>query len=110
MRHVPSTSRTSQDPQTPLRTHFCEDEKDEETNKTQKAVLQIEDILFKDFYGTTSAKHDPQVGTLICSDTSVCKNIRAENIAVAPPSASTAEWVCTNMDEGLLDINCVAES
>ncbi|KAI1170456.1 glycoside hydrolase family 28 protein [Nemania sp. FL0916] len=72
------------------------------------AVLVIEDILFKDFYGVTSKKHDPEVGSLVCSDPSVCKNIRAENINVSPPSAATAEWVCTNMDEGLLDVNCVA--
>ncbi|KAJ8119921.1 hypothetical protein ONZ43_g3237 [Nemania bipapillata] len=72
------------------------------------AVLVIEDILFKDFYGTTSKRHDPHVGTLVCSDPSVCKNIRAENIAIAPPSAAVAEWVCTNMDEGLLEMNCVA--
>ncbi|KAI0869884.1 glycoside hydrolase family 28 protein [Hypoxylon argillaceum] len=72
------------------------------------AVLVIEDILFKDFYGTTSSRHDPHVGTLVCSDPSVCKNIRASNIAVAPPSAAVAQWVCTNMDEGLLELNCVA--
>ncbi|KAI0402327.1 glycoside hydrolase family 28 protein [Xylaria palmicola] len=74
------------------------------------AVLQIEDILFEDFTGTTSKRHDPRVGSLICSDPSVCKNVRAENIAVAPPSAKTAQWVCTNMDEDLLDIDCVTES
>ncbi|KAF2962731.1 hypothetical protein GQX73_g10836 [Xylaria multiplex] len=65
------------------------------------AALLVEDILFKDFYGTTSARHDPQVGTI------VCKNIRAENIAVSPPSAATAQCICTNVDEGLLDINCI---
>ncbi|KAH8161967.1 hypothetical protein CIB48_g6260 [Xylaria polymorpha] len=80
----------------------------QEACKQYPAVLQIEDILFKDFYGTTSKKHDPQVGTLVCSDPSVCQNVRAENIAVSPPSAATAEWICTNMDEGLLDINCIA--
>ncbi|KAI8946979.1 polygalacturonase [Xylaria longipes] len=80
----------------------------QEACKQYPAVLQLEDILFKDFHGMTSKKHDPQVGTLVCSDPSVCKNVRAENIAVLPPSAATAEWVCTNMDEGLLDINCVA--
>ncbi|GAP83017.1 putative glycoside hydrolase family 28 protein [Rosellinia necatrix] len=72
------------------------------------AVLQVEDVLFKDFSGTTSKRHDPQVGSLVCSDPSVCKNIRAENIAVSPPSTKTAQWICTNMDEELLDINCVA--
>ncbi|KAI0479844.1 glycoside hydrolase family 28 protein [Xylaria cf. heliscus] len=80
----------------------------QEACKQYPAVLQIEDILFKDFYGTTSKKHDPRVGTLVCSDPSVCKNVRASNIAVSPPSAKIAEWTCTNMDEGLLDINCVA--
>ncbi|KAI0018736.1 polygalacturonase [Xylariomycetidae sp. FL0641] len=72
------------------------------------ASLVIEDIYFKDFYGTSSSEHDPEVGTLICSDPSVCKNIHAENINITPPSGEKAEWVCTNMDEDLLDINCVA--
>jgi galacturan 1,4-alpha-galacturonidase len=71
------------------------------------AVLVVEDIYFRDFTGTTSTEHDPQVGTLVCSDPSVCRNINAEDINVSPPSGETAEWICTNMDESLLDVNCV---
>ncbi|KAH9906904.1 polygalacturonase [Xylariomycetidae sp. FL2044] len=72
------------------------------------ASLVIEDIYFLDFYGTTSAEHDPAVGSLICSDPSVCKNIQAHDINIRAPSGETAEWICTNMDEDLLDINCVS--
>ncbi|KAI2624075.1 glycoside hydrolase family 28 protein [Xylaria nigripes] len=72
------------------------------------AMLQIENILFRDFSGTTSQSHDPQVGSLVCSDPSVCKDIRAQNIHVSPPSGVSAEWACTNMDDGLLDMNCVS--
>ncbi|KAI1497799.1 polygalacturonase [Biscogniauxia marginata] len=73
------------------------------------ASLVIQDIYFKDFYGTTSSKNDPQVGSLICSDPSVCKNIQAQNINVSPPSGETSEWICTNMDENTLEINCVPQ-
>lgn len=31
----------------------------------------LSDITFKNFWGTTSKKNDPQVGTLVCSDPSV---------------------------------------
>jgi hypothetical protein len=31
----------------------------------------IEDIVFKNMWGTTSKKYDPKVGTLVCSDKSV---------------------------------------
>lgn len=36
-----------------------------------KATLEISDITFKDFTGTTSSKHDPEVGELICSSPEV---------------------------------------
>ncbi|EQB50964.1 polygalacturonase [Colletotrichum gloeosporioides Cg-14] len=71
------------------------------------ATLVIEDILFKDFTGTTSKKNDPRVGSLICSDPSVCKNIQAHNINVSPPSGKDPKWTCTNMDNSLLDIDCI---
>ncbi|KAF4921537.1 Exopolygalacturonase A [Colletotrichum viniferum] len=71
------------------------------------ATLVIEDILFKDFTGTTSKKNDPRVGSLICSDPSVCKNIQAHNINVSPPSGKDPKWTCTNMANSLLDIDCI---
>ncbi|KAF0325125.1 polygalacturonase [Colletotrichum asianum] len=71
------------------------------------ATLVIEDILFRDFTGTTSKENDPRVGSLICSDPSVCKNIQAHNINVSPPSGKDPKWTCTNMDNSLLDIDCI---
>ncbi|GKT80662.1 LOW QUALITY PROTEIN: exopolygalacturonase [Colletotrichum tofieldiae] len=92
-----------------------------------QATLVIEDIVFKDFTGTTSKKNDPRVGSLICSDPSrslvffsfwgalpiirtdirVCKNIQAHDINISPPSGKPAKWTCTNMDNSLLDIDCI---
>ncbi|KZL64293.1 murein transglycosylase [Colletotrichum incanum] len=79
----------------------------QEACRKYPATLVIEDIVFKDFTGTTSKKNDPRVGSLICSDPSVCKNIQAHNINISPPSGKPAKWTCTNMDKSLLDIDCI---
>ncbi|KAG6000334.1 hypothetical protein E4U21_005564 [Claviceps maximensis] len=68
----------------------------------------LSDITFKNFYGTTSKKNAPEVGTIVCSDASRCNNIRAHNINVTPPSAKKAQWVCKNVDRKLLEVNCLA--
>ncbi|KAI8205374.1 Exopolygalacturonase A [Colletotrichum sp. SAR 10_65] len=68
------------------------------------ATLVIEDILFKDFTGTTSKKNDPRTRS---DDVKVCKNIQAHNINVSPPSGKDPKWTCTNMDNSLLDIDCI---
>jgi galacturan 1,4-alpha-galacturonidase len=83
----------------------------------------IQDIIFKNFVGTSSAHYDPIVGTLVCSSAEVrnpdqsisitnnskrCINIVAENITITTPSGKSAQWKCTNMNNGLLDLNCVA--
>ncbi|KAM0449466.1 hypothetical protein ACHAO4_007484 [Trichoderma viride] len=72
--------------------------------------VTISDVLFKNMWGTTSSKYDPKVGTLTCSSPEKCVNIAAQNISVANPSGKTPQWICTNMDNGLLDINCVSAS
>ena len=41
------------------------------TDQYFKATLEISDITFKDFTGTTSSKYDPEVGRLICSSPEV---------------------------------------
>ncbi|KZL72887.1 exopolygalacturonase [Colletotrichum tofieldiae] len=79
----------------------------QEACRKYPATLVIEDIVFKDFTGTTSKKNDPRVGSLICSDPSVCKNIQAHDINISPPSGKPAKWTCTNMDNSLLDIDCI---
>ncbi|UKZ50459.1 hypothetical protein TrVGV298_004722 [Trichoderma virens] len=70
--------------------------------------ITISDVIFKNMWGTTSTKYDPKVGTLTCSSTEKCLNISAYNISVIDPSGKTPQWICTNMDESLLDINCVS--
>ncbi|GFF51401.1 probable exopolygalacturonase X [Aspergillus lentulus] len=69
------------------------------------ASLIIEDVLFKNFDGTTSRKRAPYIATLVCSSPDVCKNIRTENINVISPSG-TDDAICTNMDRSLLDLRC----
>ncbi|CRK39620.1 exopolygalacturonase X like protein [Verticillium longisporum] len=66
----------------------------------------IQDVVFKNMWGTTSKSHDPNVGTLVCSAPGLCKNIRAQNITVTPPSGKPAKFICTNLDNSLLDIAC----
>ncbi|KAG4031339.1 hypothetical protein MFRU_009g01260 [Monilinia fructicola] len=66
----------------------------------------IQDVVFKNFTGVASTKHDPKVGTLVCSSAASCINISAHNINITTPSGKTAKWTCTNVDESLLDINC----
>ncbi|KAI9933913.1 hypothetical protein MW887_004985 [Aspergillus wentii] len=65
--------------------------------------LTISDIHFKNFQGTTSGKHDPNVGTIVCSD------IYASNIDVTSPSGTDA-FVCTNVDETHLDVDCTSSN
>ncbi|KAF2187158.1 glycoside hydrolase family 28 protein [Zopfia rhizophila CBS 207.26] len=74
------------------------------------ANLTIEDITIKNMYGSASAKLDPQAGTLVCSASDRCSNIRAENITVTVPSGAQPVYECRNVDSSLLQINCTAGS
>ncbi|KAL7626648.1 hypothetical protein AAE478_003421 [Parahypoxylon ruwenzoriense] len=74
------------------------------------ANLTIEDITMKNIYGTTSAKLDPQAGSLVCSSPDRCANIRVENITVTVPSGEPPVYECRNMDNGILQLACVEES
>lgn len=90
------------------------------------STLIMENVLFKDFYGTTSKAGDPTVGSLICSspdvsqrspcllvsrlltfDIQTCRNVRAENVRINTPSGSTPRWATRNIDRALLDVNGV---
>ncbi|KAL2202473.1 pectin lyase-like protein [Sarocladium strictum] len=68
--------------------------------------LVLEDVLFKDFTGTASAKYDPQVGRLVCSSPDVCINIRGENLNINAPSGKIAYWTCAGVDTSKLGVNC----
>ncbi|KAJ8113962.1 hypothetical protein OPT61_g4048 [Boeremia exigua] len=86
----------------------CYGQKNQSLCYEHPANLTIEDILIKNMYGTTSEKLDPQAGTLICSASDRCSNIRAENITVQVPSGKAPVYACKNLDESLLGFNCTA--
>ncbi|PWY83420.1 Exopolygalacturonase X [Aspergillus heteromorphus CBS 117.55] len=71
--------------------------------------LTISDIYIKNFRGTTSTTEDPFVGTIVCSSPDTCSNINVSNINVTSP-IGTNEFVCDNVDETLLKVNCTATS
>ncbi|KAI1094407.1 glycoside hydrolase family 28 protein [Rostrohypoxylon terebratum] len=73
------------------------------------ANLTIEDVTMKNIYGTTSAKLDPEAGTLVCSAPDRCSNIRVENITVTVPSGEPPIYECRNMDNSLLQLTCIEE-
>ncbi|RAL63283.1 hypothetical protein DID88_004359 [Monilinia fructigena] len=59
----------------------------------------------QEFNGVSSTKHDPTVGTLVCSSAASCINISAHNINITTPSGKTAKWTCTNVDKSFLWIS-----
>ncbi|KAK2780468.1 exopolygalacturonase [Colletotrichum kahawae] len=85
----------------------CYGQKNQTLCNQYPSNMTISDIYFKNMDGTASSKYDPRVGTLVCSSKEKCLNINAESIDVKTPSGKTAQWLCTNLDTGLLDINCV---
>ncbi|KAI5921871.1 glycoside hydrolase family 28 protein [Camillea tinctor] len=71
--------------------------------------MTISDIYFIDMWGTTSSKHDPKVGTLVCSSPEQCFNFHAKNISITSPTGKS-EWICANFDTSDLEgFNCVAD-
>ncbi|KAF3923214.1 Exopolygalacturonase [Dactylellina cionopaga] len=70
------------------------------------STLVIQNVVFKNMWGTASKKYDPKVGTLVCSSPDVCHNIYAKNITVVPPSGKAPKYTCTNIDKTLLDLPC----
>ncbi|KAI0535990.1 polygalacturonase [Xylaria digitata] len=70
--------------------------------------MTISDIYFIDMWGTTSSKHDPKVGTLVCSSPEQCYNFHAKNISIASPKGKS-QWICSNFDtSGLEGFDCVS--
>ncbi|KAJ3344481.1 hypothetical protein HDU83_005151 [Entophlyctis luteolus] len=80
----------------------CYNESDLTACNSNPSKLTIQDVYFKNFYGSASK---PSIGTLECSLSTVCSNINTANILIAAGGSLTAD--CHNMDETLLqDITC----
>ncbi|KAL4794379.1 Exopolygalacturonase X-1 [Aspergillus venezuelensis] len=69
--------------------------------------LTISDIHISNMFGTTSDAREPYVGTIVCSSPDVCSDIYVSDIDVLSPSG-TNDFVCTNVDESLLQVNCTS--
>ncbi|KAL4960061.1 putative extracellular exo-polygalacturonase [Aspergillus stella-maris] len=69
--------------------------------------LTISDIHISNMFGTTSDAREPNVGTIVCSSPDVCSDIYVSDIDVLSPSG-TNDFVCTNVDESLLQVNCTS--
>ncbi|KAF1952874.1 pectin lyase-like protein [Byssothecium circinans] len=67
--------------------------------------LTISDVTIRNFKGTTSKKHAPLVGYLVCSSPNVCGNITIENIDVKSPSGTNA-YQCGNIPGIEKQVNC----
>ncbi|KAI2940841.1 CAZyme family GH28 [Aspergillus niger] len=85
----------------------CYESKNQTMCGSYPSKLVIEDVLFKDFKGTTSKKYDPEIGELTCSSPDVCHNITVQDINVTPPSGDSPTFTCNNMgNSNLEDITC----
>ncbi|KAJ4167435.1 hypothetical protein NW754_011250 [Fusarium falciforme] len=84
----------------------CYSSKNQSACDEYPAKLEIEDVTFLDFTGTTNKRYAPRVGELICSSPDVCTNIVAHNIDVSPPGGVKGYFTCHNLGDSDLDINC----
>ncbi|TID19451.1 glycoside hydrolase family 28 protein [Venturia nashicola] len=64
--------------------------------------LIISNVLMKNIHGTTSKKHDPISGYIVCSSPSVCTNIKTSDINVKSPSGTANYFSCGHVDKTLL--------
>lgn len=69
--------------------------------------LTINNVVFRNFSGTTSKKYTPLIATFECSSPTVCGNIVATDINVSSPTG-TDQATCLNMDVATLDVQCKA--
>jgi galacturan 1,4-alpha-galacturonidase len=67
--------------------------------------LTITNIVFKNFFGKTSKKYQPEIAAFACSSETVCSGISATAINVVSPNG-TDEAYCQFVDETKLDVTC----
>jgi galacturan 1,4-alpha-galacturonidase len=69
--------------------------------------MNLTDINFNNFVGTTSGVRKNVVATIICSVDSMCSNIEASNINVTSPAKyGASKNICTRVDTSQLHIAC----
>jgi galacturan 1,4-alpha-galacturonidase len=71
--------------------------------------VNITNIRFINFSGTSSGKHGKVVADLTCSPGATCSGIQLENINLTSPKGSPPEIVCNGIQGGI-GVPCVADS
>ncbi|OJD34149.1 glycoside hydrolase family 28 protein [Diplodia corticola] len=84
----------------------CYGQDDEEECFKHPSKLNITDVTFRNIRGRSNRVFAPIVAHLVCSSPDTCDNIVAENVDIRTINGSNLV-TCRNMDEGLLDLNCV---
>lgn len=84
---------------------------DSETCAQYPSGMNITNILFQNFTGTTSGKYGNAVASLTCSTNpdAVCENIRFENFDVTSPCGGKPVVICDGIT-GDIGIECVSAS
>jgi galacturan 1,4-alpha-galacturonidase len=70
--------------------------------------LVIENVVIQNFRGTTSKKHDPLVGYLVCSSPDTCHNITVQGMEGVKSPKGNNQFTCANIDGGDLHVNCTS--
>ncbi|KAB2571837.1 Exopolygalacturonase [Lasiodiplodia theobromae] len=84
----------------------CYGQDDEEECFKHPSKLNITDVTFRNVRGRTNRVFSPIVAHLVCSSPDTCSNIVAQDIDIRTINGSNLV-TCRNMDEDLLDVNCV---
>ncbi|KAI6357816.1 hypothetical protein MCOR07_003860 [Pyricularia oryzae] len=84
----------------------CYGQKNQTLCRAHPSRVTMEDVLFRDFTGTTSKRYDPRVGQLVCSAPEVCLDFRSQNINVRNPSGREPLWICEGFDTSRMSIKC----
>lgn len=69
--------------------------------------VNITNVLFENFTGTTSGKYGRAVARLTCSPNAVCSNIKFKNFDVTSPCGGPPVIICDGINEDL-GIPCVS--
>ncbi|KKY26715.1 putative glycoside hydrolase family 28 protein [Phaeomoniella chlamydospora] len=63
--------------------------------------VNITDITFENFHGSSSGKEGDVVADLTCSPDAVCSDIQLINVDLTTPSGEEGEIICTNISGGI---------
>lgn len=73
------------------------------------AAVDISDIVFHNFTGTSSGKNGRKIAELTCSPNAVCANISLSDIDLQSPKGGPPLVLCDGIDGGV-GVDCVSKN